>query len=815
MNAAESGPIGSGATPSQPVEDELDLRDLWNFAARNRLLIAGFFVGGLVAAAIFTWRAVPVYESEASVRIEDSDPFNPMASILGPGLSSMSLRVETEMGVLRSRSLADDVVDSLGLMVRLTEPRGVPRDLLLEQIHVEPWAPAETYRLRRLDTGRFEIEAERTERLDTVSVGQAVVEQGATFRLLPAADAHDRLVVEVASFPRAVARLRSSTRVTRPDRTAAIVAIGFESTDTLLVDDVPNLLAHRYIQRRLASQQAAAFNTVRFLRGQLDSLSLELAAAEEDLQVYREGAQVVSLEAEASAQVTQLARLQADRNVLDAERGALQQLLDGINQEAADDPVRRGEPSPYRRLIAFPSLLRNAAASQMLQSLNTLENQRAELLRRRTMEDPDVESLTSRVEELEAQLRSIATTYLQGLGNQVGSLDQTLDRFGGELSRIPAKELAVARLERRGGFLREIYGLFQTRLKEAEIAQAAEDPSVRILDPAIVNPEPVSPRPNLNLLLGALLGLMLGVGVAAGRDFLDRSVHTREDVEEATGGLTLLGIIPTLELAGAVNGNGGRKGVGKVAAGAAGPSVEPRLVVMHSPTDPVTEAYRALRTSLRFSRMGDPPKTIVITSALPQDGKSTTAANLAVALTQQGTRTLLIDADLRRGVIAAMFGLPSRKGLSNVLIGDLPVRDAIRQVEVAEGGFLHVLPAGAYPPNPAEVIGSDRMEALLRKLEEHYDAIILDSAPLNLVTDVALLGAHAGAVILVARAAVTDRGALRYAADQLRRVGAPALGFVLNDVDHTREAYYGSEYGSHYGYYHKYYAEKKSKTAKV
>ena len=153
--------------------------------------------------------------------------------------------------------------------------------------------------------------------------------------------------------------------------------------------------------------------------------------------------------------------------------------------------------------------------------------------------------------------------------------------------------------------------------------------------------------------------------------------------------------------------------------------------------------------------------------------------------------------------------------LSNVLIGDLPVRDAIRQVEVAEGGFLHVLPAGADPPNPAEVIGSDRMEALLRKLEEHYDAIILDSAPLNLVTDAALLGAHAGAVILVARAAVTDRGALRYAADQLRRVGAPALGFVLNDVDHTREAYYGSEYGSHYGYYRKYYAEKKSKTAKV
>src|SRR5207253_1262966 len=124
------------------------------------------------------------------------------------------------------------------------------------------------------------------------------------------------------------------------------------------------------------------------------------------------------------------------------------------------------------------------AASQLLQNLNTIENQRSELLRRRTVEDPDVQSFTSRIEELEEQLRTMATTYLQGLGNQVASLDQTLARFSNELSRIPAKELAVARLERQGSVLREIYMLLQTRLKESEIAQAAEDPSVRVLDPS-------------------------------------------------------------------------------------------------------------------------------------------------------------------------------------------------------------------------------------------------------------------------------------------------------------------------------------------
>ncbi len=483
----------NGAPASEPLSDELDLRDLWNFARRNRLLILGCLVAGVATAAAVSWYATPVYEAATSIRIEDGDQLSSMASVLGPELGSISLRVETEMSVLKSRSLAEGVVDSLRMMVRLVMPRGIPRDDLLEQIHVERWAAPGTYQFDRIDVGWFALEADGTGAIDTVSVGESVVLQGATFRLMPAADQHDRLVVQLVTFHEAVTDVLSDLRISRPDRIAAVVAVGYESVDTLLVDDVPNLLARRYIERRLQERQTAAFSTVLFLRGQLDSLSLELAGAEDALQTYREGEQVVSLQAEASAQVTQLARLQADRNALDAERGALQQLLDRINQEAVRSPVRRGEASPYRRLIAFPSLLQNVATSQLLQSLNTIESQRAELLRRRTMEDPDVESLTSRIEELEDQLRSIATTYLEGLANQVRSLDQTLARFGNELSRIPARELAVARLERQSGILREIFMLLQTHLKEAEIAQAAEDPSVRIIDPAVVNPEPVAP----------------------------------------------------------------------------------------------------------------------------------------------------------------------------------------------------------------------------------------------------------------------------------------------------------------------------------
>lgn len=809
-------PLGSsnGAPAFQPVlpghGDDVDVRVLWNFLLRNRLLIGLSFALGVIGAGVITWRMTPVYASSVSLRIEDKgDPLSPIEVL--PELSSASLAVETEMGVLRSRTLVEDVVDSLELMLRVNRPRGAPRSSLVEAVHFERWAPPETYDLSPVDDRTFAMRAKRAGTVDTVAVGDAIVVPGGTFRLLPAAAAEKQLRLEVQSYPKAVQRVAEALEVSRPDRTASIVKVDFRSPDTILVVRAPNLMARRYIQRRLESQQTTASSTVRFLHGQLDSLALELTHAEDQIQAYREGQQVVSLQAEASAQVQQLARLQADRNALDAERGALQQLLDGINRETANRPVRKGEPSPYRRLIAFPSLLQNQAASQILQTLNTIENQRSELLRRRTMEDPDVQSLTARIEELEDQLRSIAVTYLQGLGNQVTSMDRTLGRFQSELSTIPAKELAVARLERQAETLRQIFMLLQTKLKESEIAQAAEDPSVRVLDAAVVNPEPVSPRSVLNVLLGALLGLMLGTAFAAGRDFLDRTVHTREDLDEASGGLPILGIIPQLDAPPSTN---GKEKNGRPAERGS-PVLDARLVTLHATKSAATEAYRAVRTSLRFSRLGEAPKTVVVTSALPQDGKSTTAANLAITLAQQGTRTLLIDADLRKGVIGKLFGHSSRPGLSNVLVGDAGSRDAFRQIEVGPGAFLHVLPTGAFPPNPAELVASDRMIGMLRKLEERYDAIIVDSPPLNLVTDASILGVHAGGVILVARASVTDKGALRYASDVLRSVRASVLGVILNGVDQDRDGrYYGSYYGAYYGAYRGYYGSEGEGQAK-
>ncbi len=401
-----------------------------------------------------------------------------------------------------------------------------------------------------------------------------------------------------------------------------------------------------------------------------------LTGAEESLQDFREVEQVVSIQAEADAQVAQLSQLQADRNTIEAERDALSTLVTEIDQEAATaDP---GGAVSVRAADLVPDALPQPGRRRAAAHPERGERRSApSLLRQRTMQDPDVIAVTNRIHQIETQLRNTALTYLQGLENQVAGYDRMLAQFSTELERIPGKEIQLARLQRQQKVLEEIFTLLQNRLQEARILEAVDDPTVRTVDPAILPSEPVKPRTMLNLLLGVVLGGMLGVGIAFLREYMDETVHTREDVQAAAGGAPVLGMIPRIRTVG-MNGRAEEAVVpGELGA---------RLVAGRDPRNPVSEAYRSLRTNLTFANLERPPKTIVFTSALPQDGKSTSAANLSITLAQQGIRTLLVDADLRRGVLHNVFGVEREPGLTNALTGTCDVTEAIRQIDLGESG---------------------------------------------------------------------------------------------------------------------------------
>ncbi|MEX0892405.1 MAG: polysaccharide biosynthesis tyrosine autokinase [Gemmatimonadota bacterium] len=778
---APPSPATNGRAPREPR-----LRDVWQFLVRNLWIVIGLPVLVLAAAVLFLTLATPVYEATATLRIDEQRSNVPVLDVLQT-LSSGS-EINTEMLVLRSRTLAEDVVDSLDLHVDLDAGRGVVRSHLLERLGASRAAPAARYTFERIAPDRFEFSGgPPPARRGEAVVGTPLVLPGLRLTLAAAAGEHESFEVVVIPFQERVEEFRKQLDVKRPEREASLVELTYAGTDRSLVTAVPNVAAGRFIERRNAERSGQARSTVAFLRRQIDTLDTQLVNAEEDLQTFKEEQGVVNLQAAGQAQVEQLADFQAQRELLAAERDALRSLLDA---------PRSARPESARDVFGFPTLLQYPAVGQLLTSLNELENERAELLRRRSLTDEDVRLLTQRIEAGEAQLEGMVQTYVAGLDQQVAGLDRQLRGFEAELGAIPAKEIRLARLLRQAQAAGDLYDQLQLRLKEAEILAAIDDPTVRMVDDAILPIDPVRPDAPLTLVLAVILGVVLGVGGAAVREHMDNSVHTREELHHATGGLPVLGLIPTIPEA-ATNGAGRRR----VRGGRAAPAdLERRLVTHRDPRNPVSEAYRSLRTNLTFVRPDHAPRTVVFTSPAPGEGKSTTSANLAITLAQQGVSCVLVDADLRRGVLHEVFGQAREPGLSQLLLEDGALEETIRRVPLDDGRALDFIPTGTLPPNPAELLGSERMERLLARLIERYEAVFLDAPPMNVVTDAAILGTRADGVVVVARAGVTDLDAMRFTMEQLAAVRAPVLGAVLNGVGTREGRLYGSYANAAYRY---------------
>ena len=391
----------------------------------------------------------------------------------------------------------------------------------------------------------------------------------------------------------------------------------------------------------------------------------------------------------------------------DRVAGELQSLNDILAEiaTAPGDP-EPGQPSVFRRLAGFPTFLQNQAVTELLSDLNRLETERTDMATRRTPNHPDMVALRRSIDQLEDQLHQLAINYGNSLGTQIAGADQRLAQFGGQLERIPQKALQQARLERQKEVLEQVFTLLQSRLKESEIAQAVEPGDVRIVDGAITPTRPIRPRKVRSMALAIFFGLIAGAAVAGAKDYLDETVHSREDLTRVTN-LPVLAMIPHIK--GARNGNGRFSRRQQ--------PFDSRLVTRDDVGSPVSEAYRAFRTNITFLNIDEPLKVLVLTSPGPAEGKSTSVVNLAITLAQQNTKTLVVDCDLRRGIVHKIFGeedaLP---GLTNVLLKENTLDEAIRTTNMGGEQGLFILPTGTLPPNPSELLGSKHMRGLLAEL---------------------------------------------------------------------------------------------------
>jgi capsular exopolysaccharide synthesis family protein len=556
-----------------------------------------------------------------------------------------------------------------------------------------------------------------------------------------------------------------------------------------------NSIADAYIEKTMEDRLGATTGALEWLGKQLDQLKRQLEQSELALHEFSEQHTnlAVSLEDQqniVASNIQQLSRTLTDSK---ARRIAIQARLEELRAGNVADPLQ----------VQSGPVLLNPAVTGLRERHRHLLTERDALVVHYGDAHPRIIAIDAQLETVKRALRAEidgliyaaeadvkeAQTIEKGLQ---GALDQA-NRVGLELN---LQEITHRRLQRERDNTSKLYGTLLERTAQTDLTRALQVAYVRVIDRALAPKFAVSPRVNTALMIGALLGLVLGVALAITMDQLDRVIRTVEDAEAL--GLTVLGVIPHIDQTATMSANYGRKKRRE--------RPEPlgnRDLFVHSyPKSSVAECCRTIRTNITFMSADRPRKTLVVTSASPREGKTTVSISLAISLAQSGKRILIVDTDLRKPRIHRSFSKPLTRGVTTILVGEHSAKEAIQETEIPG---LHMLASGPIPPNPSELLHTEPFKQLLAELGKSYDHVILDSPPLAVVTDAAIIAPQVDGTILIIHTQRTTRDALRSALRQLRDVRGHLIGGVLNEVDLSSQR---AGYSTYYYYRDdSYYAE--------
>lgn len=553
-----------------------------------------------------------------------------------------------------------------------------------------------------------------------------------------------------------------------PIKSSRLVDVGFVSADPELSARAANQLARDYVERNAEMRRANLMSSITWLDQELERQRGRVEASERAMATYRERQNALSLQ---DSQNIVVARLNSLNDAVTKARTALAQ------KESLYEQVK--ELTAVEAADTIPAIQQNNYIQSLKSHVADLERERANLAERYGERHPEIIKVNASIRDARRQLESEISKALDGIRNdyqtalaEERSLERSLDEQKGAVLTLSRKNVSYTVLEREAQSNRQVYESLLQRQKELQVLASSRGNNVRLVDEAEVPRAPFVPDIKRSLVMATLAGLALALTLVGGLTYLDDTVKTPEDVAQKLQ-VPFLGMVPKV----------------------------PGTKALLSSDVPHTfgEAFRSLRTALAFSNGATSGRVIVVTSSQPLEGKTTTASNLAIALALGGEKVLLVDADLRRPNLHKTLGIENTVGLSHLLTDQASARDAIRQCSTPN---LWVMTAGMVPPNPSELLASDRMKTLLSPVHGWFDWVIVDTPPVLAVTDAVILAPLAAGVAFVIRSEMTPRRHVRRAIETLM-TGQPKLhGVVLNGVDLERNKYYYSRY---YGYEHTQY----------
>jgi tyrosine-protein kinase Etk/Wzc len=608
-----------------------------------------------------------------------------------------------------------------------------------------------------------------------------------------------------------------------PVRESDVITITAKSKSAFESAFIANTYAEAYRARNIYMSRSKSRVFKEFLEEQASEKQKELQETEAALQAYMERQGIVSLDEEARKVIEQLASLEANRDAADISlrqmRNTLASYQEQLPQQETNVARLIGEGSdPYIRLLQ-EQLAKLEVQRDVIVAQNPSVVGR-EIVNERVREiDSQISALRLKLQkETDKFLQTLTPTEGGGPGDAAGylksikqkiietgiqvqaleakklALDDAIRQQEVKFNRIPRKSVQLARLQRTRLSNEKLYLMVEEKFNEANITEKSNIGYVEIIERAAVPYAPASPKMVINLAIGIILGLGLGMVVVFTREFLDVRLHSPEDVKRRD--LVSLGTVVSMDgellrLSGQQpSGNGSKK-------------VESRLVTLAYPFSSVAESYRQIRTNLQFARPGETLGSILVTSSIPGEGKTTSVSNLAIAFAQAGRKTLLVDADLRMPNLNVEFRVKKEPGLADFLIGKATLDEVAQKTKIDN---LSVATCGKLPPNPAEILVSDRMKEFIDKAKQRFDFLLFDSPPLLAATDASILSTLVEGTLVVVSAGRTRAEELDQGVELLERVGGKVLGVIMNNFDphraygiayrRGRQQYYG--YGRHY-----------------
>ena len=737
------------------ADEAIDLLAYWRVIRKRHWTIATIFFVLFTLVLIGTLRQTPIYRATGLLEIQKENPDIMTVQELFELEGVSDTYLETQYKILQSGSLARRVIDQLGL------------------IKLEEFNPPKGW----LSFGKQE---KRSSDLQVFAVGDAGFEQDREAYQIVLERFYDRLGVA-------------------PVKGSRLVEVSFESEDPELAARVVNTLASNHIEQNLEARYQATQVATEWLSKELVGLKISLEKSEDDLQAYARRKGLLFLETEQGN----------PENIVN-------QRLRQLQEELTKGQAERYQKESLYRLVeagdygALPGVFDSNLMQELTVALAQVKREQAEMETTFTSDYPGVKKIQNQVDELESVLaqerdraaRRITNDY-QAAVERERLLRQAFEAQQVQANLIAERSVQYNILKREVDTNKQLYVGLLERMKEAAVSAGLNASNIRIVDPAEPPDIPARPRVLLNLVLAVILGLGLGVGVAFFQDHLDNTLKTSEDVERFLR-VPALALIPSAQSL-----NGHRGGVygfyerGKLLASGHRGTEEAALAESRSPKkwhridadweqhSALVEAFRGLRTSVLLSTAERPPRSLLVTSAQPGEGKTTVSTNLAISLAQLGQRVLLVDGDLRRPSVHKNFPITDSSGLVGYLTGQKEWRSLVRTTGTS---CLDVLICGPIPPNPAELLSSDRMRTLLHEAVGDYAFVVLDSPPVLNVADSRILATLVEGLVLVVKGGVTPREIAQRAQSYAHDVGAHVIGVVLNNLDVHAHDYYYSQY---------------------